>query len=157
MAQPQKTKSTRSGTKQSSARARTKSTSKSGGRSGGATRSSNAAKKTTGSKKQPVDNAAAARKAAGAGTRAAGHAIAAAARRAKVPLVIGGAATAGLAGGLAVKARAGRSSRRRGAGLPLPLRDGKLDLEAVESAAKRLSSLTSQIGDIAGAMQRRQT
>jgi hypothetical protein len=103
-------------------------------------------------KKKPVDNAAAARQAAIAGTRSAGLAVAGAARRAKVPLVIGGAATAGLAGGLvAIRARAARSSR--GLGLPFPIRDGKLDFDAVESAAKRLSSLTSQIGEIAGAMQ----
>ena len=76
-----------------------------------------------------------------------------AARGAKVPLVLGGAAVAGVAGGLAVKARGGRRSRRIG-GLPLSLPDGKLDLEAVEAAAKRLSAFSKQVGEIAGAVQR---
>jgi hypothetical protein len=142
MAQSQSSKSKR-GARQSSGSARTKSTS---------AKTAGGARKNARSRKTP-DNAAAAREAAAAGTRAAGKALAGVARQAKVPLVIGGAATAGLVGGLAVRARAKRSSRRFGGGLPLPMRDGKLDLEAIEAAAKRLSSVTNQIGEIAGAMR----
>ena len=91
-------------------------------------------------RKQPVDNATAARHAAAAGTRAAGKAAALAMRRARVPLVIGGAAVAGAVGGLAVRSR----QRQR----------PKLDLHAVESTAKRVSELTGQIGTVAAAMQR---
>ena len=121
------------------------------GRGSRRTASRPASKKTAARRSRHVDNATAAREAAVAGTQAAGKAVIAAARRARVPLVIGGAATVGLA---AVRARTGRSSKQFGNRLPLPLRDGKLDMEAVESAAKRVSVLTSQIGEIAGAMRR---
>jgi hypothetical protein len=47
-------------------------------------------------------NAAEARSAAIAGTKAAGKALSAAARRSKTPLIGGGAAIAGFAGGLAI-------------------------------------------------------
>jgi hypothetical protein len=52
-------------------------------------------------------NALAARQAAVAGTRAAGKAISTGIARAKVPLVAGGAAAAGFAGGLALIRRQG--------------------------------------------------
>jgi hypothetical protein len=50
-------------------------------------------------------NAVAAREAAAAGARAAGKAVSGAAAKAKMPLIAGGAALAGLAGGLAVMRR----------------------------------------------------
>jgi hypothetical protein len=50
-------------------------------------------------------NAAAAAAHAAKGTRAAGHAVGALAGRVRKPLVIGGAAVAGIAGGLAVSKR----------------------------------------------------
>jgi len=62
----------------------------------------------------PIDataNAALAGKAAVAGTRAAGRALSLAASRAKAPLIVGGSAAAGLAGGLAVIHR--RKGRKR--------------------------------------------
>jgi hypothetical protein len=111
------------------AQTKSKSTARSGGRSP--------------SRKKPVDNATAAKQAAAAGTRAAGLAVAGAAKRARVPLVMGGAAAAGLAGGLvAIRARA---ARRRPA----------LDMSSVAAAAKQVSALTGQIADVAGAMQQR--
>jgi hypothetical protein len=97
----------------------------------------------TRNRRKKVDDATAAKQAAMAGTRSAGLAVAGAARKAKVPLMIGGAATAGLAGGLvAIRTRGAR-------------RQPRLDLSSVESAAKQLSTLTGQIGAIAGAMQHR--
>ena len=99
----------------------------------------------TKSRKQPVDNAAAARQAAANGTRAAGLAMAGAAKRAKVPLLIGGAATAGFAGSLA----AIKTRRHR--------RQPSFDLDAFAAAAKRVSTVTGQVADIAGAMQRGQS
>jgi hypothetical protein len=98
----------------------------------------------TRSRKKKVDDATAARQAAVAGTREAGLAVAGAARKAKVPLMMGGAAAAGMAGGLA----AIRARRRRAP---------KLDLDWLASAAKQVSTVSSQIGDIAGAMERRGT
>jgi hypothetical protein len=56
----------------------------------------------------PAADLLAAREAAVAGTRAAGKAVATATSRAKVPLVAGGAAVAGFAGGLALIRRQGR-------------------------------------------------
>jgi hypothetical protein len=102
----------------------------------------------------PAESGAAARQAAAAGTRAAGKAVAAAARQARVPLLIGGATAAGAVGGLVVRARGHRSSARRGGGLSLLLQDGKLDLESVEGAAKRVSTLTEQLGEIIGTVRR---
>lgn len=66
----------------------------------------------------PIDaaaNAALAGKAALAGTRAAGKAVTLAASRARMPLIAGGSAAAGLAGGLAVihRRRDGKRTRRR--------------------------------------------
>ena len=107
-----------------------------------------AAKKRSSAK--PVDNAAAAREAAAAGTRAAGKAAAIVIERAKVPLAVGGAAVAGIAGGLAVRNRA--RSRRRGLGLAL--RDGRLDLDSIAAAARRLGAFSNQVSEVAAAMQR---
>jgi hypothetical protein len=50
-----------------------------------------------------LSEAAIARQAALNGTKAAGRAVAAAGRQAKTPLIVGGAAVAGIVGGLAVR------------------------------------------------------
>ena len=52
-----------------------------------------------------VSEATAAKLAAANGTKAAGRAIAAAGQRAKTPLIVGGAALAGVAGGLVLNRR----------------------------------------------------
>jgi hypothetical protein len=64
------------------------------------------------------------------------------ASNAKVPLIAGGAAIAGLAGGLALLNRGRGGSRKNGA----------LDLDAIASAAQRLSQFGDQVSQIAGAM-----
>ena len=64
----------------------------------------------------PIDaaaNAALAGKAAVAGTRAAGKAVSLAVSRARVPLIAGGSAAAGLLGGLAVIHRRKAGKRKR--------------------------------------------
>jgi hypothetical protein len=103
-----------------------------------------------------MTNAIAARKAAAAGTKAAGRAVASAASQAKVPLVIGGAAVTGAAGALIAKNRWGGSGRGRGGRrrISLPMRNGKLDLDAVASAARRVGAIGEQVGDVANAIQR---
>jgi hypothetical protein len=124
----------------------------SGGTAKSSAPSSKRSKKTSSSKRsaaKSVDHAAAAQKAAAAGTRAAGKAVGVLAERAKVPLALGGAAVAGIAGGLAVRNRA--RSRRRGFGLALG--DGKLDLDSLAGAAKRLGAFSNQVGEVAAAMQ----
>ena len=96
-------------------------------------------------------NLVAAQHAAAAGTRAAGRAVAAAASQGKTPLIVGGAAITGLAGGLVANRRLRRSRRSRFAGFSL--RDGSLDLDAVASAARRVGSLGQSVADMADAAQ----
>jgi hypothetical protein len=82
--------------------------------------------------------------------------VAAATERAKTPLIVGGAAVAGVVGGLVVK-RLNNGSRSNGMRLrdiPLPIRDGKLDLDAVASAAQSVGSFGQQLGDVANALKR---
>ena len=63
---------------------------------------------------------------------------------------------AGVAGGLVIKNRAGRSNGKRLSGIRLPVRDGKLDLDAVAQAARSVGTMSQQVGDIAAAAQRAQ-
>jgi hypothetical protein len=93
------------------------------------------------------------------GTKAAGRAVATAAQRAKTPLVVGAAAAAGIAGGLVAK-RLSNGSRSKGmrlSDISLPIRDGKLDLDAIASAAERVGSFGQQLGDVANALKRVQS
>jgi hypothetical protein len=70
----------------------------------------------------------------------------------------GGAALAGIAGGVALKSR-NDSSRRplkalRSVSLPKSLKNvdlGKVDLNTVTSAARRMQSIGEQVGDVADA------
>jgi hypothetical protein len=79
------------------------------------------------------------------------------ASKAKTPLLAGGAALAGVAGGVALKSR--NQSRRpikslRSVSLPKSLKNAdlsKLDLNAVTDAARRISSIGEQVGDVADA------
>jgi hypothetical protein len=89
-------------------------------------------------------NAALAGKAAAAGTRAAGKAVSSAVSRAKVPVIAGGAAAAGLVGGLAVIRRHQGGTRRNGA----------FDFDNIIAAAQRLGSFGEEIGRAATAIQR---
>ena len=69
----------------------------------------------------------------------------------------GGAALAGIAGGVALKSRT--DSRRplkslRSASLPKSLKNvdlGRLDLNTITSAARRMQSIGEQVGDVADA------
>jgi hypothetical protein len=79
------------------------------------------------------------------------------ASKAKTPLVAGGAALAGIAGGVALKSRTenkrpvGKLKTRK---LPESLRNidlSKVDLDAVTKAAKRIASVGEQVGDVADA------
>jgi len=88
-------------------------------------------------------NAALAGKAAAAGTRAAGKALSLSISRARVPLVAGGAAAAGLAGGLAVIRRRENLSRNR-----------SLDFDKLISGVQRLGSFGEELAQLATAIQR---
>ena len=108
------------------------------------------------SKQTQAANAAVARQSAVAGTKAAGRAVAAAAKQAKTPLIVGGAAAAGIAGGLIAQRRSSRSRFNPNGLSKLPIRDGKLDLGALASAAHKAGELGQQMNDIGTAIDRAQ-
>ena len=131
----------------------TKSTRAASQKKGGANRKASRAKKAKPKIPDPTDraaNAAAAAAAAAKGTKAAGQAAGAVVSRAKRPLIIGGAAVAGVAGGLALRRHATAGRRRSPLSGPnLPMRDGRLDLGAMANGAQRLGELGQQLGDLA--------
>jgi hypothetical protein len=82
------------------------------------------------------------------------------ASKAKAPLLAGGAALAGLAGGVALRSRT--ENRRpikklRTRSLPKSLKNmdlGKVDLDAITDAARRIRAIGEQVGDVADAADR---
>ena len=88
------------------------------------------------------------------------------ASKAKVPLLAGGAAAAGIAGGVAARNRLGapkRAPKRSGALDALKgvssLKPGgidlsKVDIDTITDAGKRAGEIGRQIGEIAGAVER---
>jgi hypothetical protein len=82
------------------------------------------------------------------------------ASKAKAPLLAGGAALAGVAGGVALKSR--NQNRRpigrlKSVSLPKSLKNvdlGKVDLNAVTSAMRQVASLGEQVGDVADAAEK---
>jgi methyl-accepting chemotaxis protein len=78
------------------------------------------------------------------------------AKRAKTPLIAGGATLAGLAGGALLRARIGR--RHKVLGIPMPKRNGfKFDAKkissAVTDAAKRADQLGQSVSKTASSVQ----
>jgi hypothetical protein len=70
------------------------------------------------------------------------------ASKAKAPLLAGGAALAGVAGGLALKSRSqNRRPIKRLSSVSLP----KVDLDSLTSAARQVRSIGEQVGDLADA------
>lgn len=84
--------------------------------------------------------------------KGAGHSIGSAASKAKVPLLAGGAALAGAAGGIALGAR---QSRRHGGGpLTMPRRPQvKVKSQDLAKAAKEVGSFGAQMGRLASELQ----
>jgi hypothetical protein len=82
------------------------------------------------------------------------------ASKAKGPLLAGGAALAGVAGGVALKSR--NQNRRpigrlKSVSLPKSLKNvdiGKVDLDGLMDAAKRVRSIGEQVGDVADAAEK---
>jgi hypothetical protein len=72
------------------------------------------------------------------------------ASKAKTPLLAGGAALAGLAGGVALKSR-NESKRpvKRFRSVQLPKSVKNIDLEQVIDAGRRIRSFGEQVGDVA--------
>ncbi len=90
----------------------------------------------------------------------AGGKVAELASKAKTPLLAGGAALAGIAGGVALKSR--DQLRRplnglRSVSLPKSFKNvdlGKVDLDAVMDAARQVRSLGEQVGDVVDAAEK---
>jgi hypothetical protein len=86
-----------------------------------------------------------------------GGKVAELASKAKTPLLAGGAALAGVAGGVALKSR--NQSRRpidklKAVSLPKSLKNvdlGKLDVKSLTDAARTVRSIGEQVGDVADA------
>jgi hypothetical protein len=82
--------------------------------------------------------------------RKTGEKVVSAASKAKTPLVAGGAALAGIAGGVALKSR--NSSKRPIKGLKavqLPKSLKEVDLDKLIEAGRRVRSIGEQVGDVA--------
>jgi hypothetical protein len=85
--------------------------------------------------------------------KGAGKTVGKAASKAKMPLVAGGAAIAGAAGGLALAAsRQGRKSRLGKAVMRRP--KVKIDSGDVARAAKEVGNFSAQVGELANQLQR---
>jgi hypothetical protein len=76
--------------------------------------------------------------------------VANAASKAKTPLVAGGAALAGLAGGVALKSRtASKRTTKRFRTVQLPKSLKNIDLDQVIEAGRRIRSIGEQVGEVA--------
>jgi hypothetical protein len=82
------------------------------------------------------------------------------ASKAKGPLIAGGAALAGVAGGVALKSREqNRRPIKRLSSIQLPksLKNvdlGKIDLDSITDVARRVRSIGEQVGDVADAAEK---
>jgi hypothetical protein len=93
-----------------------------------------------------VDGAQTARRAVGSAASDAGHAVGSAANAAKVPAVAGGAALAGLVGGMAIA----RGGRRRVLGVPVPgTRRPLVKINGRGSGTKQLMKTGRQMAELA--------
>ena len=83
--------------------------------------------------------------------KSAGQTVGKAANKAKLPLVAGGAALAGAAGGLALASRQGRKG-----GIAAALRKPKIQIKSddVARVAKEVGSFSAQVGALATELQR---
>jgi hypothetical protein len=112
-------------------------------------RSSNGASAHLDSARHTVEDKA---KSAGETAKDAGRTVGKAASKAKVPLIAGGAALAGAAGGLALAASRQDRHRRLAASMRKPRI--KLTSHDVAKAAKEVGSFSTQVGELATELQR---
>jgi hypothetical protein len=165
-----------SGSRKTSSRARSAGSSRA--RSAGSSRAKSAGSSTASRTKRAASAngasaaapAAAAKDAAVAGTKAAGKAVSTAASKVKTPLMVGGAAIAGVVGGAAIRSkiqsnRAGPVRKRlNGFHMPNMPKPGKaidvaklrksVDFDRVADTAQRVGSYGRQVGEVAGAVER---
>ena len=139
-AKPKASKSTKS--------TKAKSSSKSRGSSNGASRSNGSAGKSS-----PVEAVRHAVGEAGGKAKGAGKTVGKAASKAKVPLMAGGAAIAGAAGGMALAtSKRGKKSGLTKAMMRRP--KVKIDSGDVAKAAKEVGNFSAQVGELANELQR---
>jgi hypothetical protein len=82
--------------------------------------------------------------------RKTGRKVSGIASKAKTPLVAGGAALAGLAGGVALKSRTeSKRPTKRFSSVQLPKSLKNIDLQRVIAAGRRVRSIGEQVGDVA--------
>jgi hypothetical protein len=93
--------------------------------------------------------------------KASGRAVADAASKAKIPLIAGGTALVGAAGGAVIKSRLGAGNskksplKRLGGSKPMAKLDlGKLDLDTVKTVATQMKAYGQQASDIADAVEK---
>lgn len=138
-------KSKSSKPKAAKAKAKSSSKSRSSSNGGGASRSNGSS-----SKHSNVD---AVRNAVGDKAKGAGKTVGRAASKAKVPLVAGGAAIAGAAGGMALAA-ASKKGRKSGIGKAIARRPKvKVDSKDVAKAARGVGNFSAQVNEIAGGLE----
>jgi hypothetical protein len=112
-------------------------------------RSASKPKRRATSKPRAVGAAQSTAKDAGKTAKDAGKTVGRAARKARVPLLAGGAALAGAAGGIALGTHQARRHRRLDIGRTV----GKVDADRIASAAKRVGDVGAQIGQVASGLQ----
>jgi hypothetical protein len=157
MAQAKSSSSTR--TRRNSSSSKKRSTNRNGSSGPSKTRSRSAASRSAGSRNgtSKVSELASKAKPPAKTVRKTSEKVSEVASKAKTPLVAGGAALAGIAGGIALRSRT--ESRRpvknfRTRALPQSLKNidfGKVDLDALTSAARRVRSIGEQVGEVADA------
>lgn len=147
-----KSASAKSSSKPKAAKAKAKSTSgkarsSSNGASSGKSRSNG-----SGAKHSNVEAVRHAVEGAGDKAKSAGKSVGKAASKAKVPLVAGGAALAGAAGGMALAAT--KKSHKSGLGKAVARRPKiKVDSKDVARAAKGVGNFSAQVSEIAGGLE----
>jgi len=135
-------------TKAAKPKAKSKSSSKSRSSSNGASRSNGSSGKSS-----PVDAVRHAVGDVGGKAKGAGKTVGKAASKAKVPLMTGGAAIAGAAGGLALaSSKQGKKSGITKAMMRRP--KVKIDSGDVAKAAKEVGNFSAQVGQLADELQR---
>lgn len=147
---------------------KTRGTNKSGRRStsGSSIRSSASAKRTGGSKSRSSSSRTAGSRSSGSSAsrsaasgngsaRGSGNGVARAARKVKTPLIAGGAALAGAAGGLALGTRQSRSSKVMGVRMPRrPRMRMRMGSRGLAKAAKGVGEFGAQMGELASELRK---
>ena len=89
------------------------------------------------------------------GTREVGRAVETTAKKAKTPLIAGGAAVAGMAGGFALAANSRRTGRRTVLGMPMPKPGTVADATRnLASSAENVGALGRNVGQLATEVRR---